>query len=268
MSENKIPDMLSEMVRISKNAGDIILEYYNDSRKCIETKEDNSPLTKADLESDKYIADKLYDLYDIPIVSEENYPEYDIRKNYTDFFLVDPLDGTKEFIEGNGEFTVNIAYVRNGKPVMGVIYAPVLETTFFAAEEFGAFIENSEGIKKLPLCTSDKNKLNATGSRKHKTEMDVEFMRMNNIEDVVPAGSSLKFCKVAMGEAHLYPRFQGSMEWDIAAGHIITKEAGCILLDIKTMKEPEYNKESLLNNYFIVVGRGIDISSLKIPNIE
>ncbi|UGV40313.1 3'(2'),5'-bisphosphate nucleotidase CysQ [Methanococcoides orientis] len=268
MDENTFPKMLVELIDISRNAGKIILNYYNDSRKCIEIKEDNSPLTKADLESDKYIATRLKELYDIPIVSEENYPDHNVRKDYTDLFFVDPLDGTKEFIEGNGEFTVNIAYVKNNKPVMGVIYTPVTKTTFFAAEDFGSYMEDPEGIKELPLCETKSDILTATGSRKHATSLDSEFMQMNNVDQVVPAGSSLKFCKVAMGHAHLYPRFQGSMEWDIAAGHIIAKEAGCKLLDLKTMKEPEYNKESLLNNYFITFGPGIDISSIDIPEMS
>jgi 3'(2'), 5'-bisphosphate nucleotidase len=268
MNENKIPEMLEEMIQISRGAGDITLKYYDDPEKSIKIKNDDSPLTKADLESDKYIADKLEELWDIPIVSEEKYADYDLRKNYTDFFLVDPLDGTKEFIEGNGEFTVNIAYMKDKKPIMGVIYTPATGVTYFAAEGFGSYVEDSDGIKKLPVTELESDKLIATGSRKHTTYLDSSFMKMNYIENVIPAGSSLKFCRVAMGYAHLYPRFQGSMEWDIAAGHIIAKEAGCKLLDLKTMKEPEYNKESLLNNYFLVIGQGLDVSSIKIPDIE
>jgi len=267
MNKKDIPEMLMELIDISRDAGDIILKHYNNSRQCIQIKEDGSPLTKADLESDEYICKKLKELYNISIISEENYPEYDLRKGFTEFFLVDPLDGTKEFIEGNGEFTVNIAYIKDNKPVMGVIYAPVPEITFFAAENFGSYMEDKEGIKKLPLSEPENDILTATGSRKHSTDLDSEFMQMNNIKKVVPAGSSLKFCKVAMGLAHFYPRFQGSMEWDIAAGHIIAKEAGCRLVDLKTMKEPDYNKESLKNNYFIVLKNGMNISSIKIPEI-
>lgn len=259
--------MLTELIDISKKAGNIILAHYNESRICIEIKEDDSPLTKADLESDRYISRKLEGLYNIPIVSEENYPDYKYRKDHKEFFLVDPLDGTKEFIDGNGEFTVNIAYMKNNKPVMGVIYTPVTKTTFFAAKSFGAYISDPDGTRKLPLAKPDSNKITATGSRKHATYLDASFMQMNNIANVIPAGSSLKFCKVAMGHAHFYPRFQGSMEWDIGAGHIIASEAGCKLLDLTTMKEPEYNKESLLNNYFIVIGHGLDVSSIKIPDI-
>jgi len=267
MNKETIPKMLEELIEISRNAGNIILNYYDNPGQNLQIKEDESPLTKADTESNEYICEKLKELYNIPIISEENYDEYDIRKGFSEFFLVDPLDGTKEFIERNGEFTVNIAYMKNKRPVMGVIYLPVCETTFFAAKDFGSYVENKDGIQKLPLNKLSKKELSATGSRKHSTGLDSEFARMNNINEVVPAGSSLKFCKVAMGHAHLYPRFQGSMEWDIAAGNIVAKEAGCSLVDLKTMKEPQYNKESLLNNYFIVLANGLDISSIKIPEI-
>ncbi|MBN2735041.1 MAG: 3'(2'),5'-bisphosphate nucleotidase CysQ [Methanomicrobiaceae archaeon] len=267
MDKDNLPIMLTELIKISKNAGEIILTHYNNSEQDVEYKDDDSPLTKADLESDAYIGKSLKKLYNIPIISEENYPEYNVRKDYTEFFLVDPLDGTKEFIERNGEFTVNIAYVKSNKPVMGVIYAPVPEITYFAAENYGSYMEDETGRKKLPLNEPDGTVFTATGSRKHSTALDSEFMQMNNIQNIVPAGSSLKFCKVAAGLADIYPRFQGSMEWDIAAGHIIAKEAGCSLIDLKTRKEPDYNKESLLNNYFLALKKGIEIQSIKIPDI-
>ena len=267
MDKDNLPQMLTELIKISRIAGEIILTHYNNSKQDIEYKDDNSPLTKADLESDEYIGKCLKELYNIPIISEENYPKYSVRKDYTEFFLVDPLDGTKEFIEGNGEFTVNIAYIKDNKPVMGVIYTPVSKTLFFAAENFGSYMEDEKERKKLPFVELNNSVLTATGSRKHSTALDSEFMQMNNIQNIVPAGSSLKFCRVAMGLAHFYPRFQGSMEWDIAAGHIIAKEAGCSLIDLKTRKEPDYNKESFKNNYFLVLKKGMDISSVKIPDI-
>lgn len=267
MNKENLPEMLKELIEISKNAGDIILTHYNNSEPGISYKDDESPLTKADLESDAYIGKSLKNLYNIPIISEENYPDYSIRKDFKEFFLVDPLDGTKEFIEKNGEFTVNIAYVIGNIPVMGVIYAPVPEKTYFAAENYGSYMKDKDGIKKLPLNEPDGTVFTATGSRKHSTALDSEFMKINNIQNIVPAGSSLKFCKVAEGLAHFYPRFQGSMEWDIAAGHIIAKEAGCSLIDLKTLKEPYYNKESLKNNYFLVLKKGMDLESIKIPDI-
>ncbi|WP_129597710.1 3'(2'),5'-bisphosphate nucleotidase CysQ family protein [Methanohalophilus profundi] len=159
MNKETIPKMLEELIEISRDAGNIILNYYDNPEQSIQIKEDESPLTKADTESNEYICGKLKELYNIPIISEECYDAYDIRKDYSEFFLVDPLDGTKEFIERNGEFTVNIAYVKNKRPVMGVIYVPASGTTFFAAENFGSYVEDRNGTKKLPLNELPKGEL-------------------------------------------------------------------------------------------------------------
>lgn len=260
-----IQEMLENLIQISRNAGSIILEYYGSSEYDIKLKKDNSPLTIADRESDEYIRKKLKKLYSVPIISEENYPEYSIRRDFSDFFLVDPLDGTKEFIDKNGEFTVNIAYIRDHIPVMGVIFVPAKNILFFSGDSTGSYLMDKKGTHKLPMIVPSGKKLTATGSRKHRTDLDTAFIRMNNIDQVISAGSSLKFCQVAMGCADLYPRFQGSMEWDIAAGHLIAKESGCRVIDLTTFEEPRYNKESLKNNYFLVVRNGIDLSSIKLP---
>lgn len=267
MNELFLPEMLKNLMTISRNAGLIILKHYSGSQSDIQIKSDDSPLTLADLESDDYIRRELKERYSTPIISEENFPEYSERRFFSDFFLVDPLDGTKEFIERNGEFTVNIAYIDGKKPVMGVIYAPVIDTLFFAAKGQGSFMMDSNGIQKLPIVNREQAHLTAVGSRKHSTDLDAAFYEMNGIREVVSAGSSLKFCRIAMGEADIYPRFQGSMEWDIAAGHIIASEAGCRVVDLITMQDPLYNKPSLNNNYFFVVRGGVDASSLKIPQI-
>ena len=267
MDELILPEMLKNLMTISRNAGSIILKHYSGSQSDIQIKSDDSPLTLADLESDDYIRRELKERYSTPIISEENFPEYSERRLFSDFFLVDPLDGTKEFIERNGEFTVNIAYIDGKKPVMGVIYAPVIDTLFFAAKGQGSFMMDSNGIQKLPIVNREQAHLTAVGSRKHSTDLDAAFYEMNGIREVVSAGSSLKFCRIAMGMADIYPRFQGSMEWDIAAGHIIASEAGCRVVDLITMQDPLYNKPSLNNNYFFVVRGGVDASSLKIPQI-
>ncbi|MHC1626343.1 MAG: 3'(2'),5'-bisphosphate nucleotidase CysQ family protein [Methanoculleaceae archaeon] len=264
MPPNK-PGLLSHLIRISHEAGDIILTHYRSSTTPVHTKDDDSPLTRADLESDAHIAGELCKISSIPIVSEENTPDYAARKDFTEFFLVDPLDGTKEFIDGIGEFTVNIALIRDFRPVAGVIHVPALHTTYFAAKDAGAFIQDSDGTQRLPLHAPPET-LTAVGSRKHRSDRDAEFYRLNGIQNVVPAGSSLKFCRVAAGVAHLYSRFQGSMEWDIAAGHIIATEAGCRVVDLQTGQEPRYNTQTLRNNHFIVCGPGIDLSALSIPD--
>ncbi len=268
MNQNEIQEMLSDLIGIAKHAGSIILSHYAHSDQNIQIKDDDSPLTRADTESDTYIHEQLTSRYTIPVISEENYPEYELRKEYTDFFLVDPLDGTKEFIDKIGEFTVNIAYIKDKKPVIGVIFVPATGMLFYAGRGYGSYLVSGDRTQRLPLSTPKRELLVAVGSRKHSTPLDAAFMEMNHIDTIVSAGSSLKFCNVAIGEADLYPRFQGSMEWDIAAGHIIAKEAGCLVVNLTTMKEPEYNKKSLKNNYFLVLRDRIDPDTIKIPDIQ
>jgi 3'(2'), 5'-bisphosphate nucleotidase len=199
------------------------------------------------------------------VISEEQPVGYEDRKDWDTFFLVDPLDGTKDFIDKNGEFTVNIALIKNKKPVLGVIYAPALGELYAAVAGEGAVLEKNNRTYRLPCSQPGSGERTVTGSRKHRSPLDATFQELNDIQTVVPRGSSLKFCAVASGAATLYPRFQGSMEWDIAAGHIIATESGCGILDLTTGREPDYNKKSLLNNYFIVHAGSLDPSSLHYP---
>lgn len=257
---------INAICTIAEKAGNIILGYYMDINAVITYKSDESPLTIADLESDRYIKKALSERYGIPVLSEEEPFSYEHRKDWDLYFLVDPLDGTKEYIDRNGEFTVNIALIRNNKPVLGVIYSPVLSELYYAKEGVGAFLKKDGIINRLPYIEQNNTTLIATGSRKHSTDMDAEFYRLNKIEHIVAKGSSLKFCSVASGAATIYPRFQGSKEWDIAAGHIIAKESGCLIIDLVTGREPEYNKESLRNNYFIVCTGQVVLSSIRYPD--
>lgn len=256
--------MIEQVIRIAQQAGAEILRYYNQYEIQVTTKEDNSPLTNADLASDRIIRNELTSRYDIPCLSEEAVIDFEARKTWTRFWLIDPLDGTKEFINKIGEFTVNIALIDNGKPVLGVIYCPAKNETYYAAVGFGAWYEKNGELLHLP-CTKPSRKIIATGSRFHLSQVDKAFNEANNITDMIQVGSSLKFGLVASGKATLYVRFQGSMEWDIAAGHCIVKEAGCMIRDLATGKEPEYNKESLVNNYFIVCNTQKLFSALKFP---
>ncbi len=257
-------DMLGMVNNIAREAGKITLEYYDN--KDIKYKADESPLTLADIKSDEYIRSELSKHFDIPIISEESPVDFVKRKNWKEFFLVDPLDGTKEFINKNGEFTVNIALIQDKHPVMGVIYAPATGEIYYASRGKGAFMEKKGVLTELNSTSISREKTIATASRSHMSDIDQEFFELNNISEFKPAGSSLKFCSVASGEADIYPRFQGSMEWDIAAGHIIAKEAGCGVIDLSTGKEPAYNKESMLNNYFIVYSSKINYEKFRFPD--
>ena len=246
-----------ELIATAKAAGDAIMQVYESEDFGVETKADNSPLTKADLASNKVILERLSKLTpDIPVLSEESkHLPYAERKDWTQFWLVDPLDGTKEFIKRNGEFTVNIALVENGVPVFGVVYAPALKLTYWAAAGLGAFRGNDVANSvRIEAKDYDGGPLNLVASRSHAgaaTETLVKELEQTTKVNLVSSGSSLKLCLVADGQAHLYPRFGPTMEWDTAAAQCVAEQAGA------SVREPgggplRYNKEDLLNPHFIV----------------
>lgn len=251
---------IKEVIKISRLAGLEILKIYKEDFE-VYNKQDESPLTKADKNANDIIIKHLTELYpDIPYISEEvKNLDFSERKNWEYCWIIDPLDGTKEFVKKNGEFTVNIALVKNGKPVLGVVYIPVEDTYFFAEENKGAFkqIGNNEALllpKKAD--NSIKQKLIVVASRSHLSEAVVSYVdalkdKGKEIE-FVSAGSSLKFCLVAEGKADIYPRLAPTMEWDTAAAHVVCTEVGIQVIDNNTNKELKYNKENLLNPYFVV----------------
>jgi len=195
---------------------------------------------------------------ELPVISEETkLLSYEERKDWDILWLVDPLDGTKEFIKKNGEFTINIALVKNGLPVLGVIYVPVREVLYYAIEGKGTFMRAGGVESKLQLRELEGNdKLLIVASRSHKSEAVEAYVTEKKKQfrevDYVPAGSSLKFCLLAEGRADVYPRLAPPREWDRGAGHIIAKEAGAQVLVYGEGTELQYNKENLLNPHFIV----------------
>lgn len=244
---------------ISKKAGDEIMKIYQQDFD-IDFKNDNSPLTKADIKSNDMIIESLKDLYpEIPILSEENKEiPYKIRKNWEYFWLIDPLDGTKEFVKKNGEFTVNIALIHKDTPVLGVIYAPVLEILYYAQKEKGAFKQEKGTItKKLPIYSNsnNNNSLKVIVSKSHYNQETMEFVnnlknQYKNIE-FINIGSSLKFCLIAEGKADIYPRLAPTMEWDTAAGQAIVEQSRGKVLKYKSQESLKYNKQNLLNPWFV-----------------
>ena len=247
----------NELLQLAKSAavlaGEEILKVYNKDFD-VSYKEDQSPLTIADKNANAVIEKMLLESK-IPILSEEGRQvPFKERKNWDKLWIVDPLDGTKEFVKRNGEFTVNIALIENGSPVMGVIYVPVTNVLYYASEE-GAFKESKKSIDKLPIVT-DRQSFIAVGSRSHQSpETKAYFDSLINKHgkvEVISMGSSLKICLVAEGKADVYPRFAPTMEWDTAAGHAIANYANKKLIDYKTKKEMKYNREQLLNNWFTV----------------
>ncbi|MDC7218872.1 MAG: 3'(2'),5'-bisphosphate nucleotidase CysQ [Spirochaetales bacterium] len=254
--------MLQKAIKASLIAGQEILNVYNSSDFGVETKEDNSPLTRADKAAHDAIVAQLEDT-GLPIFSEEGGKiPFEERKDWGPYWLVDPLDGTKEFIKRNGDFTVNIALIESGKPIMGIVYVPVTDTLYFAEEGKGAWLREKAGEgdrgqdKKLEAHAPKDKKISIVASRSHLNEDTAAFIkRMEDkgyIVETTSRGSSLKLCQVAEGKAQLYPRLGPTMEWDTAAAHGVCREAGAAVIDFETKEEMKYNRENLLNNYFLV----------------
>jgi len=253
--------ILNDVVKIAKQAGDKILEIYNTDDFDVQIKGDDSPLTKADLAAHNIIVNFLEEKYpDIPCLSEESTGiEFDDRKNWEQCFVIDPLDGTKEFIARNGEFTVNIALQKNGRSLLGVIYVPVADVVYYAAEGIGAFKQEQDKqpqeIKVRSLQQKDgKNHFTVVASRRHGLDKVETLCQNFSSYDLTSRGSSLKMCMVAEGAADLYPRLALTSEWDTAAAQAIVEQAGgkIVQLDFSDMT---YNqKESLLNPFFLVLG--------------
>ena len=265
-------ELLSCAVRAALLAGKDILNIYNDPAAdfAIERKADNSPLTIADKRAHACIMGEL-EATSIPVLSEEGkHTDYAVRKTWKTLWIVDPLDGTKEFIKRNGEFTVNIALVNNGTPVMGVIYVPVSRTLYFAEDNTGAYNltdvdsrsaglssdDLTERADRLPLDQADTKGFVVVAARSHLSPETSDYIRRleQTYGDVhiISCGSSLKICSVAEGAADIYPRFAPTMEWDTAAGHAIARAAGKNIYQTDEKTPLRYNKEDLLNPWFIV----------------
>jgi 3'(2'), 5'-bisphosphate nucleotidase len=241
---------------IAKAAGQAILSVY-DGEIEVELKDDKSPLTAADMASHEVIIAGLQKHFpEIPILSEEGADiPYAERKEWSRFWCVDPLDGTKEFIKRNGEFTVNIALIEEGQPVAGVVYVPVQDKMFFGTSEAGCWVSEAGG-EAVQVKVREANQeagLTVVMSRSHPSPDLEAYLQDIKVAEAMPVGSSLKLCVVAEGLADLYPRLGPTMEWDTAAGHAVVEAAGGTVLQ-PNGEALVYNKQNLLNPYFIVKG--------------
>ena len=261
-----INQYLNIAIYAALKAGKEILKIYNFDDFNIQLKFDDSPLTKADLVSHQVI-DSYLKPTNIPILSEEGKSiPYHERKDWNQLWIVDPIDGTKEFIKRNGEFTVNIALIENQKPILGVIFVPAKGELYFSTKMIGAFkvlvdLENYNierlisKANKLPLERKD-NTFTIVASRTHmspETETYVQEMRdIHGEVNLISKGSSLKLCMVAEGTADCYPRFSPTMEWDTAAGQAICEHASFRVVDLINEQNMLYNRKNLLNNWFLV----------------
>jgi 3'(2'), 5'-bisphosphate nucleotidase len=269
--------ILNDVIRISKKAGKEILEIYNSDDFDVQIKGDDSPLTRADLAAHNIIVDFLEEKYpSLPCLSEESTGiEFEDRKHWQRCFIIDPLDGTKEFIARNGEFTVNIALQENGKSILGVIHVPVADITYSAANGLGAFKQHQEDTAKSIAVRSlqqkdGKDHFTVVASRRHGLDKVETLCQNFSSYDLTSRGSSLKMCMVAEGSADLYPRLALTSEWDTAAAQAIVEQAGgkIVQLDFSDMT---YNqKECLLNPFFLVLGDpNFDwLKELVIPDLD
>ena len=249
--------LVSILRRLALEAGDRIMEVYAAPDFDVRAKGDDSPVTEADIAADAIISAGLRDAFpDVPLVTEEQAQSH--TQNVTTFLIVDPLDGTKEFIKRRGDFTVNIAYVVDGEPVCGVVYAPARDRLFYtdqdgqSVEELGPFDKDRVGtVSPINVSKPDNAALLVVASKSHRDQATDDYINQYAISDMKSAGSSLKFCLVATGEADLYPRLGRTMEWDTAAGHAVLRGAGGDVVRFDDHAPLRYGKPGFENPFFI-----------------
>lgn len=258
MSDFKPGSLVNDVIAIANKASEAILDVYaNEEDFDIQAKADQTPVTKADMAAHQVIKQGLLTLTpDIPLLSEEgaNIP-YEVRKQWQYYWLVDPLDGTKEFIDRNDEFTVNIALIHQHQPILGVVHVPVTQECYYAAEGIGAFKADAKGnVQAIHTRLWQGEKITVTVSRRHARERLNEVLSAFNEFEIIHKGSSIKTCMIAEGQADLYPRFGPTSEWDIAACQCVLEQAGGQVLDLANNPLRYNTKDSLLNPFFIAIG--------------
>ena len=257
-------ELIHSVIEIARQAGAAIMEVYA-SDFDIQIKDDRSPVTEADMRANTIITEGLEKMTpEVPVLSEEG-PDitFNERSQWESYWLVDPLDGTKEFIKNNDEFTVNIALLEYNQPIFGVVYAPALNKLYFGSSEKGSFKSNDvDTFTSISVKSQVTNPVQIAVSRSHPDSKMNSFISQFDKYDLHPMGSSLKICSVSDGTVHYYPRLNPTMEWDTAASHAIIRAAGGELIKFGTNKPLEYNKKDLLNPKFIA-GNVKNIQSLK-----
>jgi len=260
--------IVREMRRLALEAGDLIMEIYDGPDFEVMTKSDNSPVTAADEAADAHIAAGLRAAFPgIALVTEEQGESHDVTA--ATFFIVDPLDGTKEFINRRGDFTVNIALVEEGVPTRGVVFAPAKGRLFYtrgdgrSVEETGAFVKDVPGdLREIGVSDPDNGALMVVASKSHRDAATDAYIAQYAVRDMTSAGSSLKFCLVATGEADLYPRLGRTMEWDTAAGDAVLRGAGGHVVRFDAPEEPlAYGKPGFANPFFIACAPGVELKA-------
>jgi len=258
-------NLVVEMRRLALEAGDKIMEIYGQDDFEVKSKSDDSPVTAADEAADAIISEGLRAAFpDMMLVTEEQSATHSAKGDT--FLIVDPLDGTKEFVHRRGDFTVNIALVEKGIPTRGVVYAPAKSRMFFtqadgqSVEEIGDFAKDQLGdTKAISVSNPDNSALMVVASKSHRDQATDDYIGKYGVRDMTSAGSSLKFCLVATGEADLYPRLGRTMEWDTAAGHAVLNGAGGAVVRFDDLTPLTYGKEDFANPFFIAHAPGVDL---------
>ena len=259
--------LVTVMRRLALEAGDKIMEIYNSDDFEVKTKSDESPVTIADEAADKIISDGLRAAFpEVMLVTEEQAATHSASGDT--FLIVDPLDGTKEFINRRGDFTVNIALVEDGIPTRGVVYAPAKSRLFFtlangeSVEETGAFHKDEMGpVEPISVSKPDNSALLVVASKSHRDQATDDYIAKYSVSDMKSAGSSLKFCLIATGEADLYPRVGRTMEWDTAAGHAVLTGAGGHVVRFDDLTPLKYGKDGFANPFFIAHAPGVELKA-------
>ncbi|MBA4350891.1 MAG: 3'(2'),5'-bisphosphate nucleotidase [Rhodobacter sp.] len=257
--------LIPVMRRLALEAGDVILAVYESPDFAVKAKSDASPVTEADEAADALISAGLRAAFpDVTLITEEQADSHALSART--FLIVDPLDGTKEFVQRRGDFTVNIAYVQDGIPLRGVVYAPAKGRLFYtlpdgtAVEETGAFDKATPGpLQPIRVSTPDNSALMVVASKSHRDQATDDYIAHYAVRDMTSAGSSLKFCLVATGEADLYPRLGRTMEWDTAAGDAVLRGAGGHVVHFDTHEPLTYGKPGWDNPFFIAHAPGVQL---------
>ena len=254
--QTKLEDLIAPAVNIARDAGSLIMEIYETDFE-IETKADNSPLTAADKASHSTIVRELKKLSpDVPILSEESSEiSYAERSSWDEYWLIDPLDGTREFINRNGEFTVNIALIKNHKSVLGIVHLPARDQDYFGYQGAASFRRDGEELpRQIHVTARAHSPVRVVGSRSHRGNSLDRYLKNLGEHVMVPMGSSLKICLVAAGEADIYPRLGPTSEWDIAAAHAVVESAGGQVTGLDGQPIRYNTKSDVSNPHFIVFG--------------
>jgi 3'(2'), 5'-bisphosphate nucleotidase len=252
----KLQELVEPVVQIAADAGESILEVYETAFD-VSAKEDDSPLTKADMASHHVTVERLAELTPgVPILSEEGgLPDFDVRRRWERYWLIDPLDGTREFVKRNGEFTVNIAMIEGHRPVLGVVHVPVMGRTYVGCAGHSAELRSADGSRKtIAVAIESASPVRVVGSRSHRgSSLDAFLEKLGEVE-MVPMGSSLKFCLVAEGAADVYPRLGPTSEWDTAAAQAVLEQAGGSVLRLDGRPLSYNEKPDIVNPHFMALG--------------